>query len=91
MIKDELVEEVRRVRAELIKRYGGLMGWFDHVQEMDRQRLEKERKKKAAARKKQVASENKSKRDPLGRRSSAVNGKKPGKKARSGKRPATRK
>lgn len=54
MIKDVIVEEVRRVRAELIQRYGGLSGWIDHLQEMDQQRLLKSKKrtaKKAAAKK----------------------------------------
>jgi hypothetical protein len=85
MIKDLIVEEARRVQAELIKKYGGLDGWIDHLQEMDRQRLEKERKRKAAAKKKQAASTTKSKNGRGGTRASAVNGKKPAKKGRGRK------
>jgi hypothetical protein len=39
--EDVIVDEVRRVRAELIQRYGGLEGWIDHLQSMDRARIGK--------------------------------------------------
>jgi hypothetical protein len=56
MTKDVIVDEVRRVREELIKRYGGLDGWIQHLQEMDRQRARKVKnpspKRKAAVAKK---------------------------------------
>ncbi len=35
---DPIVEEVRRVREELIRQYGGLDGYLKHCQEQDRQR-----------------------------------------------------
>jgi len=35
---DVIVGEVRRVRDELVKRYGGLDGWIEHLQAMDRER-----------------------------------------------------
>jgi hypothetical protein len=38
MSADVIVEEVRRVRDELVKRYGGLDGWIQHLQAMDRAR-----------------------------------------------------
>jgi hypothetical protein len=36
--KDVIVEEVRRVRHELVKKHGGLDGWIRHLQELDRKR-----------------------------------------------------
>jgi hypothetical protein len=36
-----IVDEVRRVREELVKRYGGLGGWIEHLQGMDRDRARK--------------------------------------------------
>jgi hypothetical protein len=41
MSADVIVDEVRRVRDELVKRYGGLDGWIDHLQAMDRDRASK--------------------------------------------------
>ena len=41
MSRDVIVDEVRRVREELVKRYGGLDGWIAHLQEMDRERARK--------------------------------------------------
>jgi hypothetical protein len=38
---DVIVDEVRRVRDELVKRYGGLEGWIEHLQAMDRARFNK--------------------------------------------------
>jgi len=35
------VDELRRVRHELVKRYGGLDGWIQHLQAMDRERRRK--------------------------------------------------
>src|SRR5262249_61842670 len=40
---DVIVEEVRRVRHELVTRYGGLDGWIQHLQSMDRERRRKSR------------------------------------------------
>ena len=37
MSNDVIVDEVRRVRHELVKRYGGLDGWIQHLQAMDRE------------------------------------------------------
>ena len=36
MMKDVIVEEVRRVRAELIERHGGIDGYVKHCQEQER-------------------------------------------------------
>ena len=38
---DPIVDEVRRVREELINRYGGLHGYIKHLQAMDRARARK--------------------------------------------------
>jgi len=41
MSADVIVDEVRRVRDELVKCYGGLDGWIEHLQELDRERAGK--------------------------------------------------
>ena len=41
MSRDVIVDEVRRVREELVKRHGGLDGWIAHLQAMDRARRRK--------------------------------------------------
>ena len=38
MSHDVIVDEVRRVRDELVKRHGGLDGWIRHLQAMERKR-----------------------------------------------------
>ena len=38
---DPIVDEVRRVREELIDRYGGLHDYIKHLQAMDRARARK--------------------------------------------------
>jgi hypothetical protein len=35
-MSDVIVEEVRRAREELIKRFGGINGYFQHCQSLDR-------------------------------------------------------
>jgi len=45
MKRDPIVDEVRRVREELVKRHGGLDGWISHLQEMDRQRAAQARRR----------------------------------------------
>lgn len=44
---DPIVDEVRRVREELIDRHGGLDGYIKHLQAMDRERA-REAKQRAA-------------------------------------------
>ena len=49
---DEVVSRIHRVREELLKKHGGLDGYFKHLQELDRKRLQREKRKakaKAAA------------------------------------------
>ncbi len=46
MITDSNVEEVRRVREELIQRHGGLDGYMKHLQAMDRERIGTAKKKR---------------------------------------------
>ncbi len=43
MSTDVIVEEVRRVRHELVEKHGGLDGWIQHLQQMDRERRGKRR------------------------------------------------
>ena len=48
---DIIVEEVRRVREELIDRYGGIDGYFKHCQAQERvqaTRLKSRRRKKGS-------------------------------------------
>lgn len=45
-MNDPIVDEVRRVREELIQRYGGIDGYFQHLQAMDRARLRKAKQKR---------------------------------------------
>ncbi len=47
MSGDVIVDEVRRVRDRLVQRYGGLDGWIEHLQEMDRERARKAKKRSA--------------------------------------------
>jgi hypothetical protein len=37
-MNDPNVDEVRRVRDELVKKYGGLDGWIKHLQSLKRTR-----------------------------------------------------
>ena len=41
MSADVIVDEVRRVRDELVKQYGGFDGWIAHLQAIDRERAAK--------------------------------------------------
>jgi hypothetical protein len=45
---DPILEELWRVREQLIKQYGGIDGYFKYVQELDRahRKLEQRRKRK---------------------------------------------
>jgi hypothetical protein len=47
---DVIVDEVRRVRDELVKKYGGLDGWIQHLQAMDRERGRKSYQRTAGKR-----------------------------------------
>jgi hypothetical protein len=44
---DPIVDEVRRVREELIDRHGGLHGYIKHLQAMDRERARKAKQRAA--------------------------------------------
>ncbi len=37
-VRDENVEAVRAAREHLVRKYGGLRGWFRHLQQLDRRR-----------------------------------------------------
>jgi hypothetical protein len=43
-MRDAILEEIWRVREQLIKRYGGMDGYFQYVQEVDRARRRRERR-----------------------------------------------
>ncbi len=45
---DPIVDEVRRVREDLIERHGGLDGYLRYCEQQDR-RLEREKKRSGAA------------------------------------------
>jgi hypothetical protein len=45
MSRDVNVDEVRRVRDVLVKRYRGLDGWIVHLQAMDRARRNRAKRK----------------------------------------------
>jgi hypothetical protein len=44
---DPIVDEVRRVREELIDRHGGLHGYIKHLQATDRERVRKAKQRAA--------------------------------------------
>lgn len=46
MMQDPILDEIWRVREELLKRYGGLHGLIKHVQAMDRARLRKAKERR---------------------------------------------
>ena len=60
MIRDIIVDEARRARDDLVKRHGGLDGWIDHLQAVDREhrRLMRPSTKKpvATSRKRRISS-----------------------------------
>jgi hypothetical protein len=68
MITDSNVEEVRRVREELIKRYGGLDGYMKHLQAMDRERIRTAKKKRTRRATTRVAKHSR----PEGRKADSV-------------------
>ena len=59
-MKDVIVDEVRRVRQELIEKHGGLIGWMEHLQKKDRERTQAAKKRTV---KKNGRTANKRKRD----------------------------
>ena len=42
---DPILEEIWRVRQELLKKYGGVDGYFQHIQKLDRARRKARRQK----------------------------------------------
>ncbi len=49
-MNDEIVEQVRRVREELIERFGGIEGYFKHCQAQKRAARAKARLRKMPSR-----------------------------------------
>ena len=49
-MSDKIVEEIRRIREQLIERHGGIDGYFEHCQAQDRASRTKGRRKKRPAR-----------------------------------------
>jgi len=70
MSRDPIVDEVRRVRDELVKQYGGLDGWIDHLQTMDQARARKATKRTAKVT--SSPANDRRKRKPRGRIATAV-------------------
>jgi hypothetical protein len=46
---DPILDEIWRVREELVKKHGGLEGYLDHIQKLDRLRRRRQRRLKANA------------------------------------------
>jgi hypothetical protein len=46
-MNDPILEEIWRVRQELIKQHGGLEGYFRYLQKLDRARRQRQRRQKA--------------------------------------------
>jgi hypothetical protein len=46
-MKDVIVDEVRRVREELIDRYGGIDGYFKHCQAQERTQATRRKSRRA--------------------------------------------
>jgi hypothetical protein len=55
-MNDPILDEIARVRQELVKKHGGIDGYFRHVQELDRARRRKQKRKKASRKQKTKAS-----------------------------------
>ena len=45
---DPMLEEIWRVREELIKRHGGVHGYLRYLQGLDRERIRKEKRKRTS-------------------------------------------
>ena len=46
-MKDPMLEEIWRVRDELIKRHGGVHGYLDYLRTLDRERVRKAKRGRA--------------------------------------------
>ena len=54
-MSDPILEEIWRVRKELIKKHGGIDGYFKYVQKLDRARRRKSKKRASPKRRPLVA------------------------------------
>jgi hypothetical protein len=54
-MNDPILEEIWRVRQELIKQHGGLEGYFQYVQKIDRARRQRGRRPSAKKTRRQGA------------------------------------
>ena len=52
---DPILDEIWRVREELIKKHGGLKGYIRYVQKLDRARLSREQQKAKKKRRQRLA------------------------------------
>jgi hypothetical protein len=52
-MSDPILEEIWRVREELIKRHGGLDGYLDYIEKLDRTRRKRDPKSKGKVVRKQ--------------------------------------
>ena len=49
-MNDEIVEPIRQIREELIKRHGGIDGYFKHCQAQDRARAARAKRRRRTLR-----------------------------------------
>ena len=54
-MSDPILEEIWRVREELLKKHGGIDGYFKYVQKLDRARRRKSKKRASPKRRPLVA------------------------------------
>jgi hypothetical protein len=52
---DPILDEIWRVRAELLKEHGGLKGLFKYIQKLDRAHRRRKQRRKAGSAKKTTA------------------------------------
>ena len=54
-MSDPILDEIARVRQELVKKHGGIEGYFQHIQKLDRARRNK--RKRATKQKSKTSAE----------------------------------
>jgi hypothetical protein len=53
-MRDPILEEIERVREQLVKEHGGIDGYIQHIADVDRLRRQKARQKNKKARKQRI-------------------------------------
>jgi hypothetical protein len=54
---DEILDEIWRVREEIVKRHGGIDGYFRYVQKLDRIRQQQAKRRRGVAKPKRRAAQ----------------------------------